>query len=498
MIERRRVAGLAALALLALLAALSLALDAPSLRLVWTLAAFAAGTAALAALEPARGTAIVLGAGVVFHLLVILSFPPLHQGDSFGYLYDVSPFGGPRSDPPHYPPVYTWLVKLLCSRPTAPLGLATIVGAQHALAIAAALGVRHVVRSAASETSATLAGVALALDGHLAIYAQSIMSETITVAFVVATAVLLVEASARSESRALPLGAGLAAGLAAITRLAAAGWFGVGAIWIAAIGAFAARRRSLGLFLAGALAPIVLVVAFNRVFYGRAVLTASAGRGNLIYRVLYDMPRPTDPDAPPGDSMERARQLAWEERERCWTGPYHRIRDELGWTDAQVDAAFTRWYFEAIRRHPGQFAANTLAYAWGTLHEPESCEYLAGFHDRIRPESPPRWQVAPAGAPPALVSAVNDLALPTRVVVLLLAALAPLLARKEARRLALFALGAVLYFIGISSVTELTVFRYRLPAVPFVVVGAALALDGLSAKIAAMRSGTTTTSQNES
>ena len=52
--------------------------------------------------------------------------------------------------------------------------------------------------------------------------------------------------------------------------------------------------------------------------------------------------------------------------------------------------------------------------------------------------------------------------------------------------------------VTVASLTELTVVRYRLPAVPFVVVGAALALDGLSAKIAAMRSGTTTTSQNES
>jgi hypothetical protein len=486
-----------ALGLLVALAVLALAVPGiPTwLPIVWALGVFLAGVALLAGLDrgPARGTALALGLGASFHAVVIAALPALVSLDAFVYFWDESPFERTRGTVPHYPPLYTFVLKLLGSRPSAPLGLATIVGAQHALVLGVALGARHALRSAGvRDAIATLAALAIALDGYLAIYAQSILSDPLMIGLVTASFVLLVEAAAR-DSRALGIAAGLSSGVAATARLAAAGWFSVGALWIVASGSFPARRRSLALFLAAALFPIVSVLLANRVIYGRAALSAGTGR-NLIYRAVTDMPPLTDPDAPASDPMERARRIAWEERASCWVGPYERIKRELGWADPQIDAAFTRWYFEQARRHPARWAAVTLDYAWTLLRAREPCESIVGCHDPRR--SPPRWQVQPAGDPPRLLVALESVALPTRVVVLALAALAPLLAAGRARRLALFAVTAIVYFVAITALFELPVPRYRLPVVPFVLVAAALSLDGIAARIVA-RSGSAATSTSQ-
>lgn len=447
------------------------------------------------ALKIEKGPAVVLAVAVAFHALVFLSLPPLVQVDTFSYLSQAAPFRR-ESVAPHYPPVYPVLlhvVRLLLLSPSPAVWLGTVVLLQHALAVGVALAVERALRRATgSALHAALGGLAVALDGQLALYAQSVMSEAVALAFSVAAALLLVESRERERPLRLVLASGLAAALATLTRQAAEGWFVIAAAFLLAR-APRPRGRALAVFLAAALLPLALVSLHNLVFSGRLALTAATGR-NLVIRATYLMPPLSDPSAPAGDRLEAARRLTWVDdgsgrgKFEQWSLPYKRIQDELRWPDEAIDAAFTGFYLEQLRRWPLEFASLSLRFAWEQVRFEEPFALATSFHDRTRE----RFRVRPGVAEPdlepasdrlpAAVEAVNALALPTRLGVLALALLAPLVARGRARALALLAIATAAYFIAIAIVVEIPVRRYRLPAMPFLVAAAAISLDALGAR----------------
>lgn len=454
------------------------------------LSALSGGGETALATPAGKGTALVLVAGLLFHAVAFVSLPPLVQLDSFGYLVQQQPFV-PHGLAPHSPPFYPLFLEVVrraLLSPAFETWLGTVVLLQHALAVGVALAVEAGLRRAgASPLHAALGGFVIALDGQLALYAHSIMSEALALAFALASVLLLVEAGGRERPARLVALAGLAAALATITRQAAEGWVLVPSLVLLACGGVRPRARALMLFLACALLPVALVALHNHAFSGRLVLTGAAGR-NLIMRATWEgMPELTDPGASPDDPLERARRIVREERPgtKNWGRAHERLGTELGWSDAEIDAAFVRFYFEQLRRDPGAFVRTTAELAFEILRARETwagaIAFQRSFGDHawvVRGEEvrPPRID----GEPPSLVRFLEGLALPTRLGVLALAALAPFVARGQARVLALLSAGTVLYFVGIAAVTEQPIPRYRLPAMPFVVVAAMLALAAVA------------------
>jgi hypothetical protein len=78
---------------------------------------------------------------------------------------------------------------------------------------------------------------------------------------------------------------------------------------------------------------------------------------------------------------------------------------------------------------------------------------------------------------------MNSLALTSRVAILVLALLGPLLAERSARPIALLSLMSDAYYVAITVLVEWPLPRYRLPAVPFLVLSAAAAVAGLAARV---------------
>ena len=434
---------------------------------------------------PRRGLWVVAGVSGAWHLYLLLACGgPLVGIDSVVNLQQVPPLRF-NTQPPHHPPLYPSLVHLVAGGPRYWPGLWTLVIAQHAAAVGAALAIERTLARWTHPALAIAGGLTIGLDGAFALYAHTISSETFATAFLLLSFAAASAAPHQRRPLAWVLAAAGCLGVSLLTRQVMVGWVVVGGLTVG-LGATRSRWVLAGAFAAVALAPVGVVQVHNYVFTRRAAFTASVGR-NLIYRVLVDtppLPRGTDPAQ---DPWERARTIAWAERERCWTGPYNALQRELGWSDAQIDEAFQRFYREQWGRYPGHYLGQTLAYMGELLVAREGFEDMVEVHNRLNPGLQPWTEVPAAPAPPAPVRFVTSWALPARLVVLLLGALAPLLARPPTRWLAWCAWLSVGYFTLATSLVELPLARYRVPGSAFVVVCAALALDGLITRVRGAR-----------
>jgi hypothetical protein len=442
----------------------------------------AVGAAADRSVPPHALRVAIVGLGLLLHGAVFASLPPVIQIDSWVNQAE-PPFFEYQSTLFHHPPVYVFLTKATDRVPSLLSflgGLRALVILQHVLVIAMALAVERIVRlETRRPVLACLAGIFLALEPHLAFYAQYVMTEVVSIAFGTAAVMLLVEASHRPRADAWVIAAGASAAFATCTRQVYELWLVVVVAWLVAANLIRPRRRAVLLFLVAAIVPVGAVVLHNHVFIGRAALTAETGR-QLVYRLVDGMPDLTDPDAPPGDEHERARQLIWENRHDLWVGAYQAIERELDWSDAQVDVAVQRFFIEQVRRHPATYARVTASYAVDLLLTREDVASILSFHNLVRRQGPEAWHVVPEvpTAPPFLEQLMATK--PTsRVAVLALVALAPLLARGRSRWLALLALGSILYFVAVIALIACPAARFRLPFVPFIILGLASALAGV-------------------
>jgi 4-amino-4-deoxy-L-arabinose transferase-like glycosyltransferase len=387
----------------------------------------------------------------------------------------------------HHPPIYVLLVKAFGSGPRFLVGLQALVALQHALVVCLALGVERVTRlETESPLAAALAGIFIACDPHLALYAQLVLTEVVAISFALGGVVLLFEAARRERADRWLFAAGASAALATLTRQAFEFWPFVAAAWLLAAGPVRPRRRAAAIFFVAAYLPLLPFVLHNHVFFGRPALTAATGR-NLVYRVCEGLPDLTDAKAPPGDELERARRRIHENRDRLWKGAYDAVAADLGWSDDRIDAAVQRFYFEQVFKYPAEFTRVTVAYVCQLLVATETIGSILELHNLTRPVASQPWDLLPHAEPaPAWLEAVNGAEPTSAPSFLMFAAVAPLLARGRARRLALLAVASVGYVVVLTSLVELPVFRYRLPAVPFMVLACAAAATGLVAHLRAM------------
>ncbi|MCA8921008.1 MAG: hypothetical protein KDD82_04320, partial [Planctomycetes bacterium] len=429
------------------------------------------------------GAWLVLAVAGAWHAYVVQACEgPLLQLDSVVNLYHVPPFAFSDRGAPHQPPVFMSLMRLLASGPDYWAGLQALVVGQHACVVAAAVAVERVLARRATPALAVVGGLTVGLDGGFTVNAQTVMSETLATTLLILCVALLFLAPERRRPAGWIVAAALCLALSTLTRQVMLAWVVVGALGVV-LGGARPRWRLTASFVGVALAPVALMVLHNYVFTGRAAFTAAVGR-NLTYRVLVDtppLPRNTDPAV---DPWEQARRLAWAQRHSCWTGPYGALHDELGWTDAQIDEAFQRFYLEQWRRYPRYYARQTLDYMGRLLVGGDTFAVNVALHNAVHDELPPWEDVPEATPPPPPVLFVERAALTRRVLVLLLGALAPLCALPRARPLALCAWLSVGYFTLLTALVELPVPRYRLPAAAFVVICAVLTLDGLYRRLA--------------
>lgn len=429
--------------------------------------------------------ALVLLASLGCHLgLYLAAAGPYVQLDSVANLWEPPLFEfGPIA---HHPPVYAQLVEALSPKQGPAPGLSLLILLQHVLVIGVALGIERAGRLlSGSPWVGCLAGVLVGVDSAWNMYAQSVMSETLSSSLCVLSALCLIEAERRERPLRWTLAAGALGALATLTRQAMQAWFGVGLIWLVGFSALRPRRSTTATLALAALLPVSCMVFHNYVFSGKASLTGSLGR-NLAYRALLDMPELTDPDAPPGDEWERARQLAWAKRKECWVGPYNALQIGMGWSHDQVDKAFVRFYFEQMRRHPGQFFRVTLSYFGRLLVARESLEeHAIPIHNFFLERVP--WGLPAQPPASGAIRFFDSFHLSRHPLWLILAALAPLLARGRARRASFLALGGFTYFLLLASLVEEPVLRYRLPGVPLLYLAGGLALHGAFERLARLR-----------
>lgn len=416
--------------------------------------------------------------GSALHLWLFLACPPLIQLDSAANLFE-PPLFALAWDTPHHPPLYAEAVKALVGLD--PLrGLTLLMAAQHVLVVGvAALFARTIALETGSRLAAGLGGVALAVDGHLAAFSQLVMTEALAVVFLVGAVAFAAEASRRERAGPWLLAAGTCAALATLTRQVAQAWFVLACLWLV-LGRVRPRRGAVLVFAIAAVAPVAFFVLHNLFFQGRASLTSS-GRV-LSYRTVQEMPELTDPSAPPGDELERARAIVWRERENCWMGPYQALRNELAWSDERIDGTIPRFYVEQALRHPWHFTRVTVRYFADLLRGSEPFEGLLAFHDACldNPTTAPVWHALPrTTASPALSTVLAATSTSASAPVLLLAALAPLLARGRARWLALFAVASAAYFLLVAALFQPPLARFRIPASPFVILAAAVSIARL-------------------
>lgn len=427
------------------------------------------------------GRALVVVAWLVIHLPALVVLPPLLQPDSSTNAVE-PPLLTAAGLPNHHPPLYPELIRGACAATSILVGLTGVVLLQHLAVLMVALLLEDLVRRVSGDRwVAAVAGVLVAIDATLLAYAQLIMSEALAMGFLTAAVVALGRAERAARPASLLLAAGACAALATLTRQVAQAWFLLASAWVL-LSPLVPRARALAALLAAALAPLLLMMAHNYVFLGRASLSASWGR-SLTARLVIDMPRASH--ASPDPELERARSLIWRDREALVWGPIHQsLREELGWDDARIAGAVQRLFLAQVRAHPLVFLESTLSGAWQILSHSERLSDLVAYHDRVRPHALQGWQMLPDVGPiPGWVPLLDPLAVTHTWPLLLLAACAPCLARGGARRLALLAICSAGYLVLIPALVEQPLPRYRLPAVPYLALAAALGLAGLHERL---------------
>lgn len=422
----------------------------------------------------------ILGAWCLAHLPFVVIVPPLIQFDSRMNVLEPDLFL-PALQPLHHPPLYSELIKAAAQAPTLLSGLTCVVVLQHGLVALMGLTASELVRRVGSPSWVSIGvGMALVIDGTFVVYAQLIMSEVLATTLLLGAATWLVRAEEEGPAGTRLQWAGGLAAAATLTRQVTQLWFVIGIAWLVILAVLRGRRRASMLLGLAACGPVLALMTHQYVFSGRFSLTAASGR-SLVQRIAVGLPDLTDPHAPPGDQMERARRIVWRELGPDGWAPVHRsLREELGWDDDQITAAIRTFYLEQVRRHPLAFAVQTSRGAWRILRGSERfLSDIFAFHDRVRGQSPPPWSELPAAGSPPRALLVFDHLTPTQwSPVLALAALSPLLASGRPRRLAILCLATAAYLIAIPALFEEGLPRYRMPAVPFLAMAAGLAVGG--------------------
>ena len=259
-------------------------------------------------------------------------------------------------------------------------GLAALTAAQHVLGVATAALTYGLGRATFGPLAGLLAGLGIALSGPLLIYEHYLMAEALFTFLVTAALLLLVIAVRRGTSGWL-VGAGLAVGLAALTRPIGQALFPValGLPLLLALPRWRAGARRAGLVLLGIGLVLLPWTARNLAVHGTPGAEGALGQA-LIGRTVrhdrgfvYDDPTRPDPDP----TRAAARRIIQQEADRGGVSGgtiTARLQEELGLSQAQTSALLRELAFEAIARRPDYYAAGTAGMA---------ARLLEGQNDRL-------------------------------------------------------------------------------------------------------------------
>ena len=246
---------------------------------------------------------------------------------------------------------------------------------QHLLGVATAGLTYGLGRVCFGRVAGCAAGLLTAIAGPLLVYEHQVMSETLFT-FTLVLSALLVALAVRRPTRGRLLAAGLALGLAILTRpiaqvllpLAPLVFLLHGRGWRGAL-------RDTTFFLVGVGLLVGPWIVRNKLVHDTAS-TAGVGRF-LIGRVLKwdrsfvfypplaagapDRERVAATPIDPGDPLNAARRIA-QETTNVGPSPHRpmeRLQTELGLSEAQADALLREVSLEAIRSNPGLYVSGT-------------------------------------------------------------------------------------------------------------------------------------------
>lgn len=323
-------------------------------------------------------TVIGLVAGLL-RLAFLYRVPAILTGDSQSHYlpgYDLA-FGNQFEPELRRPPGYAFFV----AGTILVLGeeLRSLVFVQQLLGVGAALLTYLLGRVTFGRAAGLLGGLLVALNGALILSGQSIMTETLFTALLLATLLVLLYAG-RSGHWGWALLAGLLLGAASLTRPVAQ------ALVMLVPLAFLLYTRRLGpvvrgTLLAGLGFAIVLVPWMLRNYAEHGTPSAAGGLGrSMIARTIkydegyFDESRPVieadDPSTSSGQALKsQVRQFIRGKRNtirnsRSVRSTQAGLMKEFGMTQAESDRMMRQVAQEAILERPGYYVAGSLQMAW--------------------------------------------------------------------------------------------------------------------------------------
>jgi hypothetical protein len=336
------------------------------------------------------------------------------------------------------------------------------------------------------------------VSGPLLIYEHYLMAESLFTLLVV-SAMLLLAVAVRRESWGWLLAAGLATGLAALTRPIGQAIVPValGLPLLLGLPDWRAGARRIGLVALGVAVVLGPWAVRNANTHGTLGAEGALGQA-LVGRTIrhdrgyrYDDPARPDPDP----VRAAARRIIQEEASDEPSGGTitARVRDELGLTQAQTSALLRDLAIEAILQRPGHFVRSSLEASW-ELSQGKNERLLGHWRQRTTRNWDEKWEplltalldpeTAAQGERYERADAITSAFQPWRwrwwITWLFAIGVVAALAVPRYRPGLLPALGAVALVLAAGTLDGL-VWRFRYPADPLI---AAVAAGGVEAPLA--------------
>ncbi|MCC6179051.1 MAG: glycosyltransferase family 39 protein [Chloroflexi bacterium] len=442
---------------------------------------------------------VLLVAAVVRILFVRAGAPTFVTPDSDDYLWPGYALARGLGFEPELrrTPLYPLFIALVVAGGGNLAGLAV---AQHVLGVVTAGLTYGLGRAAFGRLAGVLAGLSIALSGPALVYEHYVMSEALFTCLLAGALLVLVlalrRASVRRPSARWLIGAGVAVGLAALTRPIGQVLYPIalGLPFMLALPRWRNGVQRAGLVLAGLLLVLAPWLVRNMVVHGTPGAEGALGQaliGRTVRhdkRFVYDDPTRPDPDP----TRAAARRIIQQEAaggEPSGGTITARVRDELGLTQAQTNALLRDLALDTIRTRPGYYLTSTAEMAW-ELFQGKNERLLGHWRERTTRNWDRKWSPqlvslldpeAPAEGPAyqradALVSAFQPWRWRTALGWLFGAGVVAAVVVPRFRPALAPALAAILLVVAAAALDGL-VWRFRYPADPaiFVLVGGGLA-----------------------
>jgi hypothetical protein len=374
-------------------------------------------------------------------------------------------------------PLYPWLLGASQAL-LGPYAMAAVLIVQHLLGLLATiLAARLVVLLGGGGAGALMAlGLGAVSFGRIQ-YDSFVLSESLFTVLTTLTAVTSVRWLQRSgDNRALV--AGGVTGLAVLCRPTAQYLFVItAALKLVPWGTperWVRRVREVSLYAAMLLLVVAPWLARNRIAFGEIFLTR--GIGSRLWYAVFG-PDGAVLELPPGEATSMVGHVEW----RRYSGAVLELR-RRGLPEVDRDAWMARQAVSAIRRQPRQYAAKVLRDAVRSFTS--NVEAFPWF-PRYRPDQPDGYARQVVLVAPGVVALFEPAfrflyryppALLAGQALLGFIGLAAVARTREHRAGAVWCLVTLVYFAAVTAIVIYPLFRFRVPIVPILEAGQALAL----------------------